>query len=349
MSAPMPSVYHHPGHFEGQAYMAGVVRAPEGFVAVGYEWPGWHALSWRSSDGSAWRLTDLGERDGTFMNAVAAAGSVLLAVGRDGNAAAAWTSTDGAASWARVQAASFHEADHVRMDAVAAVPGGFLAGGSAGPDIGRRSARLWSTADGRTWDPIPLPDADDARVTGIASAGSRTVVVGMRGTEREPEGSIVWVSDDDRTWRRVPSGPESAAGLMVAVAAGGPGFVAVGTDADQYAAVVWRSPDGVRWERVTSPTFAYHDQKVRMTAVTAVPGGLVAVGNYLFGTQYGFARVWDGSETGDDWTVAPEVPSFGQGEMLGVAADASHVVAVGTFGAPDNYVPTVWISPPVGP
>jgi hypothetical protein len=345
----MPSAYHHPGHFEGQAYMAAVARTPVGFVAVGYEWPGWHALSWRSADGSTWLLTDLGEGDGTFMNAVAAGPSVLVAVGRDENAAAVWTSADDGACWTRARSPSFEDPAHLRMDAVVAVPGGFLAGGSSGPDIGRRTARLWSSPDGRSWAPLSLPDATDARVTGIASAAGRTVVVGTRGTEREPGGSIVWVSDDGRTWRAVPSAPDLAAGLMVAVAADGPGFVAVGTDGEQYQAIAWRGPDGMRWERISSPTFVYHDQKVRMTAVVAGPAGLVAVGNYLFGMQYGFARVWTASPAGDDWSVAPEVPSFGQGEMLGVAADARRVVAVGTFGAPDNYVPTVWVSPPLGP
>ncbi len=351
VSAPMPSSYFHPGHFEGQAYIVSVAPVSGGFVAVGYEWPGWRALSWRSTDGGAtWALTDPGEGDDTFMNAVAAdPGGTLVAVGRDGASAAAWTSTDDGRSWTRATSASFDDPAHLRMNAVASVPGGFLAGGAAGPDIGRQDARLWSSPDGLAWTAVALPDAADARVTGIAAAGGRLVAVGTRGTEREPAGSIVWVSDDGRTWRRVPTTPDLERGLMVAVTAGGPGFVAVGTDGEQYAAIVWRSTDGLAWQAVASPTFTYYQQKVRMTAVTAIPGGLVAVGNYLLGIQYGSARVWTASTRADDWQVAPDIPAFGQGEMLGVATGPGRVVAVGTFGAPDNYVPTVWVSPPLGP
>jgi hypothetical protein len=346
VSAPMPSAYIHPGHFEGQAYMAGVAWTPAGFVAVGYEWPGWHALSWRSPDGRSWTLSDPGEGEGTFMTAVASGPSGIVAVGRDSDDAAAWVSADGG-TWRRVASPAFVDPAHLRMTAVAAVAGGFLAGGAAGPDIGRQEARLWSSADGRTWASVPLPDAVDARVTGIATGSGTIVAVGTRGTEREPAGSIAWTSSDGRSWRRVPPTSDLAAGLMASVAPDGPGFVAVGADGEQRAAVVWRSPDGIRWERVDSPTFIYHDQKIRMTAIAAGPAGLVAVGNYVPGIQFGVARAWTASPTGDDWTVVPEVPSFQQGEMLAVAANAERVVAVGTFGAPDNYVPTAWLSPPL--
>lgn len=344
--APMPSVNPHPGHFEGQGYMAGVARTPRGWVAVGYEWPGWHALSWRSVDGLEWTLTDLGEGDGTFMNAVAAGSGLLVAVGRDNDAAAVWTSADGAA-WRRRASSALGGSEPLRMTAVAAVPGGFVAAGSAGPETGRQEARLWWSPDGATWSAITPPGAADARVTGIAVLGDRIVAVGTRGTEREPAGSIAWTSRDGRAWARAPEAPSLAAGLMAAVAPGGPGLVAVGSDADQRSALAWTTTDGATWDLASSPTFLNHGLKVRMTAVASGPGGVVAVGNRLFGTQFGTAAVWT-SPDARTWSLAPDIPVFGQGEMLAVAAGPSGYVVVGTVGAPDNYVPTVWVSPPGG-
>lgn len=354
----MPSSYYHPGHFEGQAYVAAVTVVPggRGFVAVGYDWPGWHALAWTSSDALTWHLIDLGETDGTFMNAVAAGVDSLVAVGRDGNDAAIWISADGR-DWSRATSPAFRETAHLRIASVAARLAGaslaeptavrWVAGGAAGPDIGSEDARLWISTDGRTWGGITPPGATGARVAGIAADGSVAVAVGWRGSERTPTGSAVWTSTDGRTWTPAPDSTDLKAGQMVgvSVAPGGHGFVAVGTDADQREAIVWLSRDGRTWTRIASPTFGYHDQKVRMTAVATTPTGIVAVGNYLFGTQYGFARVWT-SPDGRDWTVAPESATFGQGEMLGVAATPSRAVAVGTFGAPDSYIPTIWISPP---
>lgn len=350
--APMPSVNPHPGHFEGQGYMAGVARTARGWVAVGYEWPGWHALSWHSPDGLDWTLTDLGEGDGTFMNAVAVRPDsptepgLIVAVGRDDDDAAAWSSTDGLA-WRRVASPAFSDPEPLRMTAVVATPGGFVAGGSAGPDIGRQDARLWVSPDGASWSAITPPGAADARVTGIAVRGRLIVAVGMRGTEREPAGSIAWTSRDGRTWSRAPDDPSLATGLMAGVTPGGPGLVAVGADADQRRAMVWTSSDGSAWRPISSPTFLNHGLKIRMTAVAAAPDGLIAVGNRLFGTQFGTAVVWT-SPDGRTWSVAPDIPVFGQGEMLALAADPSRVVVVGTVGAPDNYVPTVWVSPPGG-
>jgi hypothetical protein len=41
----------------------------------------------------------------------------------------------------------------------------------------------------------------------------------------------------------------------------------------------------------------------------------------------------------------PDEASFGQGEPQAVIPDGSGYVATGTVGAPDNYIPTVWLSP----
>jgi hypothetical protein len=41
----------------------------------------------------------------------------------------------------------------------------------------------------------------------------------------------------------------------------------------------------------------------------------------------------------------PDEAVFGQGEPQAVISDGPGYVATGTVGAPDNYIPTVWLSP----
>jgi hypothetical protein len=78
--------------------------------------------------------------------------------------------------------------------------------------------------------------------------------------------------------------------------------------------------------------------------VAGASGELVAVGHFLFGSQYGQGTAWT-SAHGDTWTRMSDAAAFGQGEPLAVIPDGAGYVAVGTVGAPDNFIPTVWLSP----
>jgi beta-lactam-binding protein with PASTA domain len=81
-----------------------------------------------------------------------------------------------------------------------------------------------------------------------------------------------------------------------------------------------------------------------MTDIIALAsGGFLAVGNYV-GMQYGTATSWLSSD-GLTWQRAPGYPALEQGEMLAVIEGPDSLVAVGSFGAPDNYIPTVWQGP----
>jgi hypothetical protein len=79
-----------------------------------------------------------------------------------------------------------------------------------------------------------------------------------------------------------------------------------------------------------------------MTDVVAVPDGLVAVGNFVT-VQFGTATSWI-SPDGRSWRRASPDAVLQQGEMLAVARGGPRLVAVGSFGAPDNYIPTIWLS-----
>ena len=84
--------------------------------------------------------------------------------------------------------------------------------------------------------------------------------------------------------------------------------------------------------------------KVLMTAVARLDDGLVAVGesNAL---QFPDARIWTSADALDlvDRSAAARPQP---GSDLAVAPWRDGLVAVGTFGSPDNFIPQVWLSPP---
>jgi len=138
----------------------------------------------------------------------------------------------------------------------------------------------------------------------------------------------------------VTAGPGS--GSTAPSSAGG-GLVAVGSDVDEREALAWHSTDGSTWQAAPrEDSRLYNGEKIRMTDVMAVRGGLVAVGNYV-GVQYGTATSWI-SKDGLTWRRAADYAALGQGEMLAVGRGGPGLVAVGSFGAPDNYIPTIWLT-----
>jgi hypothetical protein len=145
------------------------------------------------------------------------------------------------------------------------------------------------------------------------------------------------------TWTRIDD-PALAAGRAVALAA--PpwgGIVAVGSDRTEDEAFAWVSPDGRSWTLAPSEASRQYYGKIRMTDVTAAGGELVAIGNYV-GVQRGTATSW-ASHDGLHWEKAHVAPIQQQVELYAIAATGPGVVAVGSFGAPDDYIPTVLLSP----
>jgi hypothetical protein len=136
---------------------------------------------------------------------------------------------------------------------------------------------------------------------------------------------------------------------MGGVTAGGPGLVAVGANLNSTKAMAWVSTDALAWELAPDQeSLTFHGLRITMADVVAGPDGtLVAVGHFLFGQQFGQGTAWT-SPDGRTWTRAEDLALMGQGEPAAVIADGPGYVAVGTVGAPDNYIPTVWLSPPGG-
>jgi hypothetical protein len=159
--------------------------------------------------------------------------------------------------------------------------------------------------------------------------------------------AAVWTSPDGLVWQRVPhdeavfGGPDNQ--VMQAVAAGGPGLVAVGYDesgGDRDAAV-WTSVDGLNWTRVPHDEAVFGGSGAQWLSGVAAGGpGVVAVG-YDASAQGG--PVWT-SVDGLTWTQVPyDEAVFGGLQLEGVAVAGPGLVAVGSDssgGDPDAAVIT---------
>jgi hypothetical protein len=257
----------------------------------------------------------------------------------------AWTSLDGRV-WASHDVSVLgRDGVAERMTTVIATPDGFLAGGSAGPELGDRHARFWRSPDGVDWRPVPDDPTTfaDAEVRAITRLGDGYVAVGTAGNVQDVTGSVAWMSPDGAAWTRIDD-PALGQGRAVALAeAPFGGLVAVGSDVGEDEALAWLSTDGRAWRLAPNEASRQYHGKVRMTDVTVVGDELIGVGNYV-GLQRGTAISWV-SRDGLHWTKARSAPVQEQGEFYAVVPAPPGVVAVGSFGAPDDYIPTVWSSP----
>ena len=333
----------------GQAMMTDLVaRVGGGFAAIGYVPPDWHPTAWTSDDGAAWTLRPMEDAAFTFPVAIARGqDGTLVAVGRSGSKPVAWTSPDGAA-WTRHDVPVL-STDGIaeRMTSVVATSSGFVAGGSAGPELLDRHARFWTSPDGVTWTPAPdrAETFDDAEVRSITTRADRSIIaVGVVGSVQQPTGSEAWWSIDGRLWKRLQD-PDFEGGLAVSVVSGPSGsLVAVGSDLDRRNAVSWTSADGVDWMRSPAePSRQHSGGYAWMTDVTVVGDQLIAVGT-LQGLQRGTAIAWT-SIDGITWTQARSAPVQEGAEFYAIVPGGPGALVVGAFGAPDSYVPEVWQSP----
>jgi hypothetical protein len=209
------------------------------------------------------------------------------------------------------------------------------------------------------WDRIPHDEAvfggdGDQMMSGAVATGSGVVVVGSD-TSGGDQDAAVWTSADGLSWSRVPHDEGGLGGdgdqMMLAVTAGGPGFVAVGldgSDSDSDVAV-WTSPDGFDWSRVPHDEVAFGGTG-NQWAVDVVAGelGVVAVGSD-FKAGYGDAAVWTSAD-GSTWRRVPNedeaLGDFGDQGMWSVTLGGPGVVAVGwAWYGIEQYRAAVWTSP----
>jgi hypothetical protein len=318
-----------------------------GFVAVGYAPPDWVPFAWTSVSGDSWAIHPMGSTGFTFPVAIASVASgTVVAVGRSGRDPVAWTTADGV-TWDRHAVAILADGgDPERMTAVAAGLSGFVAGGSVGPELSERHARFWRSADGVDWEPVADGSVAfaNAEVRSITPFDGGFVAVGVVGTVQDPTGAVAWTSQDGSTWTRVDDAAFDGAEAVAVAPAPWGGLVAVGAQVDRRMAVAWTSPDGRSWTRAPDePSRVHAGGFAWMTDVVPVGDLVVAVG-VVQGLQRGTAVSWI-SPDGLAWAKSPEAPVQEGAEFYAITPGGPGALAVGAFGAPDSYVPDVWVTP----
>ncbi len=217
-----------------------------------------------------------------------------------------------------------------RMEAVTALPDGFVAVGSA-PDpadpAGGVDAAVWRSIDGQEWSMV---DGDsfggpgDQRLLGVAAGPAGLVAVGIDGSS-----AAAWTSPDGALWTRAPGGegvfggPGDQRAEAVAVLPGGRGWVAVGSDG-QGEGAVWASSDG-SWARVGTEGLAGPGEQLVLDVV-AGSSSLAAVG-----TDGELAVAW----TSTDATTWART-DLGQGRATALAGGEAGLVAVGSTSGDDE-------------
>ena len=342
------------GVFVGAAVSA-IAPFAGGWVAAGSMQGGDESAGamWQSSDGVTWeRVAPPEEAATAFVHDVLAVDSRLYAAGTAQLGAAVWVS-DAGGPWQRaLDGTGPPEAAFASVNAIVATPSGMVAVGQVAETQKAEPARVgvWTAAADGVWQRRDDPTFGDGvgswALNDVAAAGGTIVAVGVADSLAATSDPVAWYSDDGgQTWgvAEVETGSEfeGFAG-MAGVAAGGPGFVAVGFEQDiENAAAVWTSVDGRRWDRVPGDPDLFGgdvNHFVRMSAVTAAPGRLVAVGNERRGLVFN-AAAWE-SRDGSDW-VKVGLGTASDGFVFDVAAVGDTIVAVGA----ELGNGRMWISP----
>jgi len=205
------------------------------------------------------------------------------------------------------------------------------------PDAGNTRAAVWTSADGLSWTRAhDAPSFGQAEIDALARSGSRLVatgcaIIGGEGCAGNPAARI-WTSSDGAVWTPAAfrSGFDPSARRYDAVTAGGPGFVAVGSDesggfpetpADSS---IVTSGDGAMWTPVAAnPGF----KAATMGGVAAADATLVAVGQGSNGAPV----VWTSSD-GRTWARAATSGLPTDAEVRDVTTAGLGVIAVGREG-----------------
>jgi hypothetical protein len=218
--------------------------------------------------------------------------------------------------------------------------------------VGHRALQgaAWTSLDGESWTLAPDLPAESlgdlaTTLTSMVEGPGGLVAVGSS-TGIDFSTPRIWYSVDGERWISVYGlgAPDPAVvapfGSVAAVAAGGPGFVALGLSSDDGFTgrpQVWTSADGRDWTAVDSQGLAGS-----LNDVIGGAGMLVAVG----GSDTAATALV--STDGATWTAAPEQEALQGAEMTSVAFQNGAFVAAGALTGPGDTFPStpaIWHSP----
>jgi hypothetical protein len=305
---------------------------------------------------------------GVSVTALASADGRQVAVGSAGGGPAIWTGPAGG-HWSAVPPGSW-AAPGLTLAGVTHGGAGWLAVGQV---VRHRQAQLVFIAsrDGLTWQAAPgLRRLASPGTVITQAAGDRAgyVLVGEHTVAGRPV-AVAWWSAALGAWSQAagtgaggapgtpagsrPAGhPRRQPSDMLAVTAGGPGFIAVGALGSQP--VVWSSQDGRSWTAAAAPVPA-GARGARLQRVASQGSRVAAVGTELTASgPVPFAAV--SADAGRTWRefrlpvpACPPGPGAAAAGVAGtsvtaIAAAAGGFVATGTCGAPGRLDVVVWSS-----
>lgn len=279
------------------------------------------------------------------VNAVAAAGNDLVAVGSANGYPAIWSATAGgpwSAATGTKPAVLARPGIQTLTDVVHG-PAGWLGVGVVTSSTPAHPIVVTSV-NGRTWqaaDSEPAFAVPGAYTYQAAAGHSRYVVAGKQVTNGRTV-AAAWWSTALTGWQRAIGeapgdlGGTGAAGQMLAIAAQPFGFIAVGSYGSHPAA--WTSADGRRW-RLTQLPLPGGAAGAALTHVAAGGGRVVAMG-----TAGGAPFAAVSTDGGQRWRETMLSAPPARASVTALAAAGRGFTAAGTYGTPGNQNVVVWSS-----
>jgi hypothetical protein len=210
------------------------------------------------------------------MNRAALDGDFFIAVGRSGDDAVLWSSSDGM-TWKADATGVFNARPGERLalrDAFQGTNHEVV----VGEDSTSGAAAWYRIKDNGFWTRAKVDGANPGQsLISVTGGPDRFVAVGYA-TVRGDDDAAVWTSPDGTSWERAPtrslheSGQQRMRGVSYVRDLG---FVAVGIDGSNQAAV-WISTDGLQWTR--SKGALQGGGQRRLTGVVSDDLGTIVVG-----------------------------------------------------------------------
>jgi hypothetical protein len=165
---------------------------------------------------------------------------------------------------------------------VAQTSSGWVAVGANGPvacdacpGMEAYTGQIWRSADGRTWQAVPVSGLERSIVGGVAAGPDGLVAVGTREVDGVTQPMLL-TSPDGTSWDLQVVPPFDAPGISIVDLVGGPIFVATGQvslGGADFRPVIWTSSDGSEWHEAFRGTSAG-----TIGRIAASGSGWVAVG-----------------------------------------------------------------------
>lgn len=180
----------------------------------------------------------------------------------------------------------------------------------------RIDTRVWSSDDGRRWE--PLTETGDPSLRGVSFEGAVQAKDIVAAWGRGPEGAGVWTSRDGAAWLQSPF-----SGSIDLIAGTGAGFVAFGREPGRRRPIVAHSTDGVSWAPLDRDSLFVFDG-ISIATHVSLDGGMIVAGTDL---MRGMAVIL-ASDDGRRWVRAPFEPEPGT-SIEHLASVGEGLVAVG--------------------